>query len=98
MGPTLSAVLDAARRRGFVGRPPELRSFAAALAGAGQIRVLFVHGPGGIGKSTLLDELRRRAEDAGRAALLLHGRDVGGSIEEAVRRIETSLQAGIIKA
>ena len=29
MGPTLPAVLDDARRRGFVGRSPELRSFTA---------------------------------------------------------------------
>jgi AAA ATPase domain len=82
MGPTLSAVLDDARRRGFVGRAPELASFDAALTGADPARVLFVHGPGGIGKSTLLDELRRRAVEAGRPALLLHGRDLGGSIEQ----------------
>ena len=82
MGATLSAVLDDARRRGFVGRAPELRSFDAALAGTDPARVLFVHGPGGIGKSTLLDELRRRAVQAQRPALLLHGRDLGGSIED----------------
>ena len=46
MGPTLSAVLDDARRRGFVGRAPELRSFTAALAGTEPARVLFVHGSG----------------------------------------------------
>ena len=82
MGLTLSAVLDDARRRGFVGRAAELRSFDAALAGAGPVRVLFVHGPGGIGKTTLLDEMRRRAVAGGRPALLLHGRDLGGSIED----------------
>jgi hypothetical protein len=82
MGLTLSAVLDDARRRGFVGRAAELRSFDAAIAGIGSARVLFVHGAGGIGKTALLDELRRRALDAGRSALLLHGRDVGGSIDE----------------
>ena len=87
MGPTLSAVLDDARRRGFVGRSPELRSFAAALAGTGPVRVLFVHGPGGIGKSTLLDELRRRAADGGRPALLLHGRDVAGSIDDVAAAV-----------
>jgi AAA ATPase domain len=87
MGPTLSAVLDDARRRGFVGRAPELRSFTAALAGTDPARVLFVHGPGGIGKSTLLDELRRRAVEAGRPALLLHGRDLGGSIEDVATAV-----------
>jgi hypothetical protein len=87
MGPTLSAVLDDARRRGFVGRAPELLSFDAALAGTDPARVLFVHGPGGIGKSTLLDELRRRAVQAQRPALLLHGRDLGGSIEDVTRAV-----------
>ncbi|HVE28490.1 MAG TPA: ATP-binding protein, partial [Mycobacteriales bacterium] len=87
MGPTLSAVLDDARRRGFVGRAPELRSFTAALAGTESARVLFVHGPGGIGKSTLLDELRRRAVQAQRPALLLHGRDLGGSIEDVASAV-----------
>ena len=87
MGPTLSAVLDDARRRGFVGRAPELLSFDAALAGTDPARVLFVHGPGGIGKSTLLDELRRRAVQAQRPAVLLHGRDLGGSIEDVTRAV-----------
>ena len=87
MGPTLSAVLDDARRRGFVGRAPELLSFDTALAGTDPARVLFVHGPGGIGKSTLLDELRRRAVQARRPALLLHGRDLGGSIEDVTRAV-----------
>jgi hypothetical protein len=82
MAVTLSAVLDDARRRGFVGRAGELRSFDAALAGTGPVRVLFVHGPGGIGKTTLLDELRRRAMAGGRPTLLLEGRDLGGSIED----------------
>jgi len=57
MGPTLSAVLDDARRRGFVGRSPELRSFDAALAGTGPVRVLFVHGPGGIEKPDAVNQL-----------------------------------------
>jgi hypothetical protein len=81
MGPTLSVVLDDARRRGFVGRAAQLRAFDAALAGAGPIRVLFLHGVGGIGKTTLLLELRRRAVAAGRSAVLLDGRDLGGSME-----------------
>ena len=42
--------------------------------------MLFVHGPGGIGKSTLLDEMRRRAVARGRPVVSLDGRDVAGSI------------------
>jgi hypothetical protein len=56
MGQTLSVVLDDARRRGFVGRAAQVRAFDAALSGAGPIRVLLLHGVGGIGKTTLLLE------------------------------------------
>ncbi|HEX3256991.1 MAG TPA: AAA family ATPase, partial [Pseudonocardia sp.] len=80
MGDTLSGALDDARRLGFVGRAAELAAFDAALSGHTPARVLFVHGPGGIGKSTLLDEMRRRAASRGRPVVSLDGRDVGGSI------------------
>jgi hypothetical protein len=63
----LTAVLDLGQRlereraRRFVGRSAELELFAARLqaAAAGEtgwdlFSVLWVHGPGGIGKSTLL--------------------------------------------
>jgi hypothetical protein len=78
---SLGEVLDSARRRGFVGRRTELNSFAAALAGRSTRRVLFVHGAGGIGKTTLLLELRARARSAGRAVALLDGRDIDPSPE-----------------
>ena len=80
MGDTLSGALDDARRLGFVGRATELAAFGAALDGHAPARVLFVHGPGGIGKSTLLDEMRRRAVARGRPVVSLDGRDVAGSI------------------
>jgi hypothetical protein len=52
----LGDVLDAARRQRFVGRRRELTSFDDALAGRTPRRVLFVHGQGGIGKTTLLGQ------------------------------------------
>jgi hypothetical protein len=56
--------LSAARIRAFIGRESELAAFRAALAHRAQgFTVLYLHGPGGIGKSTLLlrfaDESRR---------------------------------------
>jgi hypothetical protein len=76
----LSEALDDARERGFVGRAAELASFADALEGSSDVRVLFVHGPGGIGKTTLLDAFARRARAAGRAVRYLDGRDLECSI------------------
>ena len=72
-------LLDNARREGFVGRRAELRSFAETLAGGAARRVLFVHGPGGIGKTTLLLEMRTQARAAGRAVTLLDGREIDPS-------------------
>jgi AAA ATPase domain len=89
MGGTLSGALDDARRLGFVGRATELAAFVAALDGSTPERVLFVHGPGGIGKSTLLDEMRRRAVARGRPVVSLDGRDVAGSIPAVAAAVAT---------
>ena len=75
---TLTAVLDLGQRlereraRRFVGRAAELELFAARLqaAAAGDtawdlFSVLWVHGPGGIGKSTLLGAYAETARNAG---------------------------------
>ncbi len=42
-------------------------------------RVLFVYGPGGVGKSTLLDEYAAVAGDAGACVVRVDGRDVAGT-------------------
>lgn len=69
--------LVVARRRRFVGRDGELELFGAALEeGAPPFTVLFVHGPGGVGKSTLLSAMADAAADAGVAALRLDLRGV----------------------
>jgi hypothetical protein len=60
----LGDLLDQARERCFVGRRDEVTSFDDALSGRSARRVLILHGPGGIGKTTLLQELRRRAPSA----------------------------------
>src|SRR3954454_7581593 len=80
----LGDVLDEARRRTFVGRDDELTRFGEALSGSSPRRVFLVHGVGGIGKSTLLDEFRARAVAVGRPAVLLDGREMDPS-PEAVR-------------
>lgn len=65
--------LQAARLRAFVGRKEELAAFDEALCGGGG-RVLFVHGPGGVGKSALLSCVAQRAAEAGRTVLTLDAR------------------------
>ena len=77
----LAALIDQARSEAFVGRTTELASFDAALSEASLCRVLFVHGPGGIGKTTLLHQFRLRAGSAGRALVFVDARDVDCSPE-----------------
>ena len=91
MSTHLGDLLDTARRQRFVGRRRELASFDDALAGRSPRRVLFVHGHGGIGKTTLLAEFRARARAAGRTVVQVDGREVDPSPEglaAAVRRLE----------
>ncbi|GII82257.1 hypothetical protein Ssi03_02470 [Sphaerisporangium siamense] len=56
-----------------MGREEELAVFNAALYGDGR-SVLYVHGPGGIGKTTLLRRFAHAAAAAGRPASMLDGR------------------------
>ncbi|MFD7032195.1 AAA family ATPase [Streptomyces sp. NPDC059917] len=69
--------LSRARVRAFIGRDEELGRFEAALGGDPHAPFAFyVHGPGGIGKSTLLRRLTDRARAAGRPLVELDGRFV----------------------
>ncbi|MFI6909935.1 AAA family ATPase [Nonomuraea sp. NPDC050394] len=62
--------LRAAREAAFVGREEELAVFNTALHGGG---VLYVHGPGGIGKTALLRRFAREAAAAGRPVSMVDG-------------------------
>ncbi|GIF51486.1 AAA ATPase-like protein [Asanoa ferruginea] len=81
MATSLGELLDSARRERFVGRRDEVASFDDALAGRTARRVLFVHGQGGIGKTTLLAEFRARARAAGHVVVQVDGREVDPSPE-----------------
>jgi hypothetical protein len=73
--PTLADRVAAARARLFVGRATEREFFARAVASPDPpFAVLFVHGPGGIGKTALLGEYRRIADAAGYRAIAIDGR------------------------
>lgn len=69
--------LALARRRGFVGRETELELVRRALASdEPDLVLLWVHGPGGVGKSTLLRRLAEVGPEHGRATVLVDGRDL----------------------
>src|ERR1700752_982043 len=65
------------RHQRFVGRAAELTLFRTALdAVEPTFVVLHVHGPGGIGKTTLMQQFGRMAQAAGRAVIRLDMRDI----------------------
>ena len=69
----------------FVGRRAELALFAELLVDDPPANVVFVHGPGGIGKSTLLREVARRATALGWSVLQVDGRELAlasGELED----------------
>lgn len=72
---TLGEQLDRARQRRFVGRRAELELFAAALsASEPPFTVLHLYGPGGVGKTTLLQGFAKVATAAGACAVPLDAR------------------------
>ena len=80
---SINAALEAARSHAFVGRQAERELFAAAVDGADEWSVLWVHGPGGVGKSTLLQRLASDARDAGAAVVTLDGRSLRTMLNRA---------------
>ncbi|WP_446041912.1 ATP-binding protein [Streptomyces sp. SID1121] len=93
-GPTLGTRLREARDHGFVGRAAERELFASMLAGTDSGALLWVHGPGGIGKSALLERLADDARAAGRAVVRVGGRTADGSVPEAFGAVPS--EAGVV--
>lgn len=73
---TLREIVADRDAESFVGRSTELGAFERVLRGDDHARVVFVHGPGGIGKSTLLREVVRRAREHGYDTIWVDGREV----------------------
>jgi hypothetical protein len=73
---TLAARVGDRDRQRFVGRTAELSFLERCLGENPPASVVLIHGPGGIGKSTLLRELARRAEAYDRAAFMVEGREI----------------------
>jgi hypothetical protein len=71
----------------FVGRAAEVATLEDLLSEEPQRRIVWLHGPGGIGKSTLLRELARRAAERQLEVVSLDARDmdpVPNELEEAL--------------
>jgi hypothetical protein len=75
---TLGDVLTEHRRQRFVGRSAEIELFRAALDDATDppFSVLHIHGPGGVGKTSLLQALGVAAAGAGATVARLDGHDL----------------------
>jgi hypothetical protein len=84
---TLAARLAERDSRRFAGRRAEISFLHTCLRADPPASVVHVCGPGGIGKSTLLREIGRRAEELGRTVVVLDGRELGpapGALEAAL--------------
>jgi GTPase SAR1 family protein len=78
----LAERLNTARRRRFVGRSSECALVQAALEATElPFYVLYVFGPGGVGKTSLLQEFMQLSEQAGIPALYLDARNIEPTAE-----------------
>jgi len=87
MSGSLADHLSAIEVQRFVGRDRELEVLDELLVPESPARIAFVHGPGGIGKSTLLSAFGRRAESAGSAVRKVDARRLDRAPESLERAI-----------
>ncbi|GAB1640899.1 hypothetical protein [Krasilnikovia sp. MM14-A1259] len=85
----------AARRQDFVGRSAELAAFAELLAGDTGALV-WVSGPGGVGKTTLLHQFAGLAEEAGRPVIWLE--DAVPQGDRLVVLADEAVETGVLAA
>lgn len=83
--------LARARAELWAGRAVELDRFRALASATDEPRVVFVHGPGGIGKTTLLERFAFEATTAGRRVVSIDVRHVGASVDAFVRELGHAL-------
>lgn len=89
----LGDTVERERRRQFVGREPELALFERMLVASPPFRVLLVHGAGGVGKSTLLDALRRRTRASDLPAIHYDARDLPDGTDAIERVLTRDIEA-----
>lgn len=84
--------LSAARRRQFVGREGERNTFQTALV-ADELpwQVLYIFGPGGIGKTTLVNEFAAVGEEHDSRAIYLDGRTIKAEPESFLSALRNAM-------
>ena len=89
---TVGDLLTSRRRRRFVGRAAELELFGFALDSAEPpFLLLHIHGPGGIGKTSLLDVFAELGARAGASVVRLDARDVLPSPPAVLEALRSTL-------
>ena len=92
MSPSLADRLTAARHARFVGREGELSIFKSALRSETfPFFILHIFGPGGVGKTTLLQEFALISEQNGARAVYLDARHIDLSPEAFVKTLSLAL-------
>jgi hypothetical protein len=87
--------LQAAAARRFVGRVEEVSLLREQLSSdVPPYPVLLVHGPGGVGKTTLLERIRGMAAEMGVDSIRIDGREVDASPDGFVRAVGSALGLG----
>ncbi len=87
--------LAMARHGRFVGREAELALFRSALlVEEPDFALLYIYGPGGVGKTTLLNEYLRMATKVGRTVVLLDGRNIDVSPTGFQEAFQAALEMG----
>jgi hypothetical protein len=89
MAGTVGDRVGAARRRAFVGRGAELALLIGVVQDPhSETSVVFLHGPGGVGKSTLLRRFADECTQAGIPHLFLDARDLAPTPEGVAAALE----------
>lgn len=92
MSPDLTSRLNTERHRRFVGRVAERDLFRSALDADGlPFNVLYIFGPGGVGKTTLLREFVNICEEAGVPASYVDARNIEPSPDAFMSTVSSAL-------
>ncbi|MBZ2188430.1 hypothetical protein K8B33_04945 [Alcanivorax sp. JB21] len=91
---TIREELELARAHMFVGREKQLHHFNTLIAPDSALRVLYIYAPGGTGKSQLLAEYQRQAQQQGVQACYFDAQNLPGTPDDLDRTLRRPLNTG----